>query len=169
MNREYWIKYYKKHKMKEPSSFARFVKPWVEGLLVDLGCGDGRDLDYFDHNGIICFGADQVKGSPIEDLIKYTTSPSYVYARFLWHAIDRKLQLAILKWTKHYIFIEARTTEDKDTKKIFKYHKRNYVNVSQIVKDLKDNGFEIEYLKEGRGLAVYKTEDPHIIRIIAKK
>lgn len=171
MNEKYWEKYYRKNKHHEPSNFAKFVLDWFKKSerIVELGCGDKRDLDYFVANGMIVFGVDRVTGYSAEEFIKKCDSPNYVYTRFFWHAIDRKLQLAILKWAKKYIFIEARTTEDKDTKKIFDNHDRNYVDVKQLLKDLKDHSFKIEYKKVGRGLSPYKGEDPHLIRIIAQK
>lgn len=163
-----WKKFYRTHKFKQPSSFAKFILPWIKFQVLELGCGDGRDTKYFAQHNILAEGVDSVYSFTVEDRIK-EICPDYVYARFFWHAIDRKLQLAILKWTKKYLFIEARTTEDKKTKKVFENHKRNYVDVPQLVKDLKTYGFEIEYLKEGRGLSKYKKEDPYLVRVIAIK
>jgi hypothetical protein len=63
--------------------------------------------------------------------------------------------------------IEARTTEDKKRNHIYT-HKRNYVNVPQLVQDLKDNGFQIIRLEEGE-FSPFKNENPHLVRVIAKK
>ena len=167
MNHEHWVKFYKKKLTDEPSSFAKFVLPYIKGKIIDLGCGNYRDTNYFLFNKLDSDGIDEVYGQSVEEHIKKEKSPQNVYTRFFWHAIERNLQLKILKWTKKYIFIEARTTEDKPI--LFKDHSRNFVNVAQLVKDLKDNEFEIVYLHEGRGLSRYKNEDPHLVRCVAYK
>lgn len=170
MQNNYWKKFYKKHKKQKETSFARFVLPFLDSEVIDLGCGTGRDWHYFVENGIIADGIDlATTGEDLMTYIRLNDSPQAVYTRFLWHAINRKEQLAILKWAREFLFIEARTTEDIKTKKIFGKHKRNYVNVPQIVRDLKRYGFQIRWMAEGRGYAKYKNEDPHIIRIVAKK
>lgn len=172
MNKQYWIEFYKGKSVGVESSFARFVLPLLpkKAKLIDIGCGDARDTFYFLNNGIIAAGTDQVStGESITQFMKENKSPQFVYARFFWHAIEREDQIKILKWVKSTLFIEARTTEDKNIKKVHGGHKRNYVNVPQLVKDLKNHGFQIEYMSEGRGVAKFKTEDPHVIRIIAKK
>ena len=113
------------------------------------------------------FENELIKKQDVGKYIKENKSPKYVYTRFFWHAIERKLQLEILKWVSDYILIEARTTED--TPVLYTNHDRNFVNVAQLVKDLKDNEFEIVYLHEGRGLSRYKNEDPHLVRCVAYK
>jgi cyclopropane fatty-acyl-phospholipid synthase-like methyltransferase len=175
-DKKYWEKFYRNKPTKRHSPFADFVLPIINGNLIDIGCGDGRDLYYFIKKRIPAIGVDNahknttaIVKQDIGEYLQKNESPSFVYARFFWHAIDRRLQLQILKWTKKYIFIEARTTEDKRTKKIFENHERHYVDVPRLVKDLKNNNFQIEHLTEGRGLSRYKEEDPHLVRIIAKK
>lgn len=168
-----WNKFYREFDEVGPSPFAKFVLNNIKGKLIDLGAGNGRDVNYFLKNGIDCFGIDKYFGdiNIIDmDVRKYlkVEPPECVYTRFFWHSIDRSLQLKILKWVKGTLFIEARTTEDKPLN-IFGEHKRNLVDVSQLVKDLKDNDFQILYMREGIGLSEYKGEDPHLIRIICKK
>ena len=105
----------------------------------------------------------------VSDYIQMYPSPKYVYTRFFWHAITREEQLAVLDWTRRWLFIEARTTRDAERNKYFPIHDRNYVNVSQLVQDLKERNFEIEFLEEGTGMSTYKNEDPHLVRVIAWK
>lgn len=169
--KKYWIEFYKKNLTLEPSSFAKAVLPHIKGTLIDLGCGNYRDTNYFLFQGIDAIGIDEVYGEvdKVENYIKEFKSSKNVYARFFWHAVSRETQLAILKWTKHYIFIEARTTDDKHRPKVFKKHERNFVDVAQLVKDLKDNGFQIIKLEEGTGFSKFKGEDPFLVRCIAHK
>jgi hypothetical protein len=171
MNNKYWDNFYKTHKFKEPSNFAKFCEPLLDNV-VELGCGEGRDLNYFLKQGINAIGVDQsfegdyILKRSVEEHLKKTESPDCVYTRFFWHAIDRKTQLKILRWTKGLLFIEARTIEDKPLD-IFGKHKRHLVNTAQLIKDLKDNGFQIIYLCEGQGLSKYKQEDPFVLWLIA--
>jgi hypothetical protein len=79
------------------------------------------------------------------------------------------LQLSILKWVTGYLYIEARTTDDLKTPKVFAKHERNFVNVAELVADLKKENFQIIKLEEGRGFSKFKGEDPHLVRVIAKK
>ena len=175
-NSKYWDNFYKGHQSMGPSSFAREVSPLILGRAVDLGAGDGRDVMYFVRDcGINIFGIDVssetplVKKQDIREFMVENESPDYVYTRFFWHAIDRETQLAILKWTKKWLFIEARTTEDAKLPKHFQQHERNYVNVPDLVKDIKDNGFQIVSFKEGRGMSKYEEEDPYLVRVVACK
>lgn len=170
-NKEHWKQFYEKNLTLEPSSFAKSVLPYIKGTLVDLGCGNYRDTNYFVFHKVDAIGIDEVYGTvdKVENYIKEFKSPKNVYARFFWHSIDRELQLAILKWTSHYIFIEARTTDDKFRPKVFKKHERNFVDVAQLVKDLKDNKFQIIKLEEGTGFSKFKGEDPYLVRVTACK
>lgn len=177
MDKKHWDKFYKRKFVNNPSSFARFILPFMkkDDCVLELGCGNGRDTHFFHQMGLFAFGIDEsfqdsiIAKMDFKDYIKEAKSPKYVYTRFFWHAITRQEQLKILNWVSDYIFIEARTIQDSKDKKVFGQHYRNYLNVPQLVKDLKNRGFEIEWLKEGRGLSPFKKEDPHLVRIIARK
>lgn len=171
MEHNHWREFYKKDFTQEPSSFAVAMLPFIKGNLIDLGCGNYRDTNYFKANKIEALGIDEIYGKveKVENYIKEFKSPKNVYARFFWHSITRNVQLAILKWTSDYIFIEARTTQDKLKPKVFKKHERNFVDVAQLVKDLKDNNFKIIKLTEGTGFSKFKGEDPFLVRLIARK
>lgn len=173
---QYWDTFYTKKFDTQNSSFAEFIMPRIDKqTMVDFGCGNGRDLYYFVKRGAQAFGvdesfqADRIVNVDVETYMKKNKSPKHVYARFFWHSIPRNTQLAILKWTKHHIYIEARTTDDEKRKKVFPKHQRNYVDVAQLVKDLKTEGFQIQYMEEGIDLSPYKGENPHLVRIIACK
>lgn len=174
MNREFWNDYYKENKIKEPSTFAEFVVDKIDGPLVDIGCGDGRDLYYFKKMGKTAHGVDgsnedvSIIKQNILSYIKANKSPDHVYARFFWHAINRDEQLAILKWTKKRIYIEARTTKDKPLNVIGR-HKRNLVNTKRLEKDLLEHGFTIQYMAEGVGWSPFRGEDPYLVRVVAEK
>lgn len=174
MNEEFWTNHYKKHKLKVPSTFAKFVLPLIQGDLVDIGCGDGRDLYYFKKNGIQAHGVDasyediHIIKQPIQDYLAENSPAKNVYARFFWHAIERKEQLAILDWVQGNLFIEARTDHDKPHNVIGK-HKRNLVNVNQLFRDLIKRDYQITHFSQGYGFSPYKGEDPHLFRLVARR
>lgn len=173
--KKYWEQFYEQHIKDSESSFARFCLPFLKGKVIELGSGNGRDLYYFLDNDVDIKGVDSafenhyITKDNVENFIKHNKSPDYVYTRFFFHSITNELQTKILKWVEGYLFIEARTIQDKSTKKVFNNHYRNYINVPELVKRLKKFGFIIEYLQEGKGLSRFQSEDPFIIRIIAFK
>ena len=175
MNKEFWEEVYKDNQVpKEPSQFAKFCLPQIRGHLVDLGCGNGRDLYYFNRNGVACHGVDASKEDrliikqDVAEYLKENKSPDNVYTRFFWHAIEPDLQEAILKWTKKRLFIEARTTKDKPSN-VVGAHARNLVSPNKLKKQLIEYGFKILNFEVGQGYAIYKNEDAHVVRVTADK
>ncbi len=175
MNVDFWKKVYKDHRAPtDPSTFAEFCYPMITTPLVELGCGNGRDLYAFRKMGIHAYGVDAahedlfIIKQDVNAFIKQNESPDCVYTRFFWHAIDRPTQLDILNWVKKRILIEARTTKDKP-QNVCGRHSRQLVNVARLKRDLENAGFRILHISEGRGLSIYKGEDPHLVRVIADK
>ena len=48
-------------------------------------------------------------------------------------------------------------------------HYRRYMDLDKIIEKLESRNFEIIYNIEDNNLAVYKDDNPYVIRIIAKK
>jgi tellurite methyltransferase len=175
MNREFWTEIYKRDPLpNSPSSFAEFAVTYITSPMVELGCGNGRDLYFFKKNGIQAYGVDAANEGPwiikqdVSTFIKQNESSDCVYTRFFWHAIERSVQLEILQWTKKRILIEARTKKDKPLNVCGK-HSRVLVDVPQLKRDLEKHGFKIIFEHEGTGMSYYQGEDPHLIRIVADK
>lgn len=172
---KYWKEFYKTFEEKDRSPFAEFCLPYLGSPFIDLGCGNGRDLYFFLSKGLHGLGVDSayedvlILREKIERFIKQNPPYKYIYTRFLWHAIPRELQLDILDWVSDWIFIEARTTKDVGRFKEFKNHKRYYIDTKQLVGDLVGRGFTIIKQEEGINLSSYGKENPHLIRIIARK
>lgn len=169
MNKEFWTDFYNKPHTLEPSPFCYwFLEQNYDGkTLVDLGCGNGRDLyalqSRYDAVGIdeTASGKD-ILTTTIQEYIKTHKSPDIVYTRFVWHAIEEETQHMILDWCTGILAIEARTTFDK-----VHGHKRNLVDVKKLIKQLPN--YSILHLGAGWGYAQYKDEDPHVVRLIAKR
>lgn len=172
--KDYWKPFYKEHKFEEPSGFAQWALPEIQGTLVDLGCGDGRDTHYFLANGIRAYGVDAsnedvlIIKQDVNQFIKENECTDNVYTRFFWHAIDDETRENILKWTTGKLFIEARTTKDKP-KNLYGKHDRNLVDVKKLQEMLEKYGFTTLKLYEGYGMSKYFDEDPHLVRVVAQK
>ena len=145
INKKYWNLFYKKKlKINFPSNFAKFVYKFLKlkknKYIIDVGCGNGRDLFYFAKNKISCLGIDR-SNSAIEfskkikkefksleiiklktgDFTKYRYSrikkTFSIYSRFTLHAINFKEEEIFFKnifkcKNINFIFIEARSTKD---------------------------------------------------------
>jgi len=179
-----WEKFYKEKKAPtKPSDFAKFINYTFENFknisLIDVGCGNGRDLKLFKKSNwcSLAIGIDKsIKSNFNKDLFnvdlnkivnnKKTQPPIIVYSRFFLHSISNKEIEKLLRWTKYYFVAEFRLKGD--VPKLYK-HDRNLVDLGWFVKKLEENGFVIEKLITGYGMAKYKNEDPYVCRVIAKK
>lgn len=116
------------------------------------------------------------------DLIKETEF-DYVYSRFTFHSINETKENRTLDWIEDKLseggcfLLEARSINDpmfKQGKSLsenenFTNHYRRYMDLDKIVDKLLSRKFEILYKVEDNNLAVYKDDNPYVIRIIAKK
>lgn len=108
----------------------------------------------------------------------------YIYSRFSIHSINSEQENILLN--KAYkslnkggkIFIEVRSIKDEfygrgkkigKNEYIYQGHYRRFIDKNEIEKNMKEIGYKIELLIEDKGLAVYKNQDPVVIRIIASK
>ena len=179
---KYWEKYYSEAvAFTSSSSFCKFVCDTIDLTdmrVLELCCGDGRDtfvlgrhcraitaVDYASRptsNKNITF----VK-SDINDFLKFKKPSNYdlVYCRFGIHSVTEEIEDQILQFS-NYIAFEFRS--DKDNSFIDDHYRRT-INGSNFIKKLLQNRFEICYYKEATNLAVYKDQDPVIIRVVARK
>ena len=143
-NKDFWNIFYKKKlAVSKPSNFAVFVKKFLKNYsstIVDVGCGNGRDLFYFKKNKFDTMGIDLSKNavSLIKKRLKYTKDKKKIihsdfarfnyeknikkkfsiYSRFTWHTINKKSEETLLKKISkipnlEYIFVETRSDKDE--------------------------------------------------------
>jgi tellurite methyltransferase len=62
-NAEYWEEFYKNVTIQEESTFCKLIKTFVDdsSLILDIGCGSGRDSYAFAREGIKVVGVDRSK------------------------------------------------------------------------------------------------------------
>jgi SAM-dependent methyltransferase len=122
--------------------------------------------------------ASTTNGVPLSD---YGT----VYSRFTLHAIRKEGASRAIKWAfnilkpKGIFLLEARSVLDplcgQGTKvegeedAWINTHYRRFIRKDQLLAELEEVGFTIEKVVESNGLAVYKEEDPVVIRVFARK
>lgn len=77
--------------------------------------------------------------------------------------------------TKSNLYGKGEKVEDEEDAFIFaghesvKPHYRRFINSEKLVAELTGYGFEIEELVEKDGIAVYKDDNPVVVRVVAKK
>jgi tellurite methyltransferase len=117
------------------------------------------------------------------NLKNYESKFDYFYSRFSLHANDETAQHSLLNWecnnlnTDVLVCIEARSIMDEishEGKQLghranYTDHYRRFIVFEELVEELNEVGFEVLYKIQSNGLAIYKDEDPVVIRIIARK
>lgn len=161
-NREFWDKFYKDFSLDRPSDFAQFSSDrFAPGTILDLGCGNGRDLHFFQALGLNAEGKD--KSTTGEDAAEVSGYWDNLYMRWFLHSIPVEVEDAIFKnITFKKCFIEVRS--DKDTPN--PDHYRRLFNGHDFLKKLMGLGYTIEFYCESQGLSVLNGEDPWLIRVI---
>tara|TARA_B100000427_G_C15399929_1_gene547164 strand:- start:351 stop:974 length:624 start_codon:yes stop_codon:yes gene_type:complete len=108
---------------------------------------------------------------------------NHCYARFFLHALDKNEENQVLRSISKILpenglfFSENRSVKsdlygkgEVISKDIFNTdHKRRFIRKNNLISKLKENGFKIETVVETNGVAIYKNDDPVVIRICARK
>ena len=123
-------------------------------------------LDLYDDAGV-----DRVAGS-----LGSAAAARGVYGRFLVHSLEDpgranllRLAAAALGGDRGELFLEFRTGKDLGQEHLFgDDHFRQFIDPMVVVLEVEHLGGEVTHLEEGCGLAVYRTEDPHVARLIAR-
>ena len=122
-------------------------------------------LDLYDDHGV-----DRVAAS-----FAATPGERAVYGRFLVHSLEDAGRANLLRFAATVLraggelFLEFRTGKDLGQEHLFgDDHFRQFVDPMVVVLEVEELGGEVTHLEEGCGLAVYKTEDPHVARLIAR-
>ena len=97
--------------------------------------------------------------------------PAAVYGRFLIHSLEHEGRHNLIELAKSLageIYVEFRTGKDAGQKHLFgDDHYRTYLDPETVVSEIAERGGTVTVLEQGHGMAVYKSEDPHVARIVA--
>jgi len=199
MTNNYWDNFYNQNnKIEEPSSFCKYVIEYLnknnkkDNKIIDLGCGNCRDLNYFEYNkfkidGIDLYTTINKPNVLKQDMVSYKyTDYDIYYSRFSLHALELTNINKFLENVHNCMnngslfFIETRSikgTKYEDLEFIeynFKsgigdYHNRTLFNFNYLLKLLDELNFNIIYKQESNGLSIFNNEDPYLIRLILQK
>ena len=194
MNQIYWDQFYQHVEPMHESPFGTWVLPKLPdtGMLLDVGCGNGRDTTFFgthkprmsvvgidsSKTGIQSLASHpNVKGwhSHINYVNIAANSVDIIYNRFFLHAIGPNTQFLFLRnsfeWLKKdgIIFIECRSIGDQPDYYYTDKHFRRPINIDELVDEMQTIGYIITYQLLYYDLATYKHENPLILRIRGKK
>lgn len=121
-------------------------------------------LDLYDDEAVTRVAADLAE----------TPAVRAVYGRFLVHSLEDagranlvRLAASVLRGGGE-LFLEFRTGKDLGQEHLFgDDHFRQFIDPMVVELEIEDLGGVVTYREQGCGLAVYKTEDPHVARIVA--
>ena len=109
-----------------------------------------------------------------KDIGRTTVAPA-VYGRFLIHSLEEAGRANLLDLSADVLaeggdlYLEFRTGQDKGARHLFgDDHFRVYLDPDVVVREIEERDGKIMHCEADHGLAVYKTEDPHVARIVAR-
>ena len=104
-----------------------------------------------------------------------------IYSRFTLHAINYEEETRLFQHLNNgnnlkYLYIEVRSIRDSlygqgkevGLHEFVTSHYRRFID-PEVLKSKLKNKFDIEYFEEAQGFAKIETEDPCLIRVIAKR
>lgn len=179
-----------------PSQFAIFSlnEKKNEDKIVELGCGNGRDAYFFSKYFKKVYALDSslnaiklnkknYKYQKNLFFIQHDINNKFekkilnlknkiIYARFFLHTLKNEEIKKLIENCSEIlnkdekVLVEYRNNKDKNIKKIFNKHYRNYLNSKKIIEEFKKFGLINIYSIEGKGYAKFKNEDANVTRQI---
>ena len=120
----------------------------------------------------------------IETKLLEKESFDYVYSRFTLHSIseeeENKLINRVYEALKKdgLLLIEVRSVKDEifglgeqiaRNTYIYNNHSRRFIILDELIEKLTLNGFKVDFADENNDYAIYKDQNPIVIRVIARK
>lgn len=120
----------------------------------------------------------------IETKLLEKESFDYVYSRFTLHSISEKQEDKLIKRVHEalkkdgLLLIEVRSVKDElfglgekidRNTYIYNNHFRRFIVLDELIEKLTSIGFKIDFADENNNYAVYKDQNPIVIRIRARK
>jgi hypothetical protein len=174
INRDFWREFYASPHTLEPSAFAVWSAEPLRGKRVlDFGCGNGRDAFYLAKGSTVlrvdryapegdlfvrCTVQEYMKAHPVSDF-------DAVYCRFFFHAITSKEMWKVVDWaSRNGVAIWSESRSIMDTPPYG--HERRLIDGNHMLAEMLRRGLHVVHYQEGRGLARFGEEDPHIVRVV---
>jgi SAM-dependent methyltransferase len=109
-------------------------------------------------------------------LLAHEPEPVHLYARFLLHAVSdlgvRNVWLlartGLRRGGRLYLEFVAPDPRGRTTQHAFGEHSRNPLDPAAVTAQIEGYGGRVEHQETGRGLAVYKNDDPYVCRMVVR-
>lgn len=131
VNKEYWNNFYKEQKsLNQPSTFSEYILENLDlsnSILVDVGCGTGKDTFYFAKNGVFSVGIDgsnEVIKNNVENL-------NEDYEKPIFYCVDLSNKSKAIQ-----VFSEINELAIKNNKKIVVYNRFFLHSITEEIEDL---------------------------------
>jgi SAM-dependent methyltransferase len=107
-----------------------------------------------------------------------------IYSRFTLHTVDGPTASQTLRWAHRnlrpggQLLIEARTVKDdlyglgvESGRDAFIHdgHYRRFVRADELTDELGEVGFDVRQVTEGKGMALFGSDDPVVVRAVATR
>jgi hypothetical protein len=106
----------------------------------------------------------------VAELSGHQQAPA-VYGRFLIHSLTDDGRTNLIDLARSLggeLYVEFRTGKDEGKTHVFgDDHYRTYLDPESVVLEIEARGGRVTTLDQGHGRAVYKSEDPHVARVVA--
>lgn len=157
-----------------------FAEKGIEVTAIDQSAESIKKLKEKHYSCKINFEADDF----VESKILKAKEFNYVYSRFTIHSISDEEESRLVERVHETLendglfFIEVRSVKDEiyglgeqvaRNTYVYNEHTRRFIEKDELVGKLKNAGFKIVQAIEDKNFAIYKNENPIVIRIIAKK
>jgi SAM-dependent methyltransferase len=179
---DYWNQFYKQFNIDYPSDFCSFILNYIKEPknILDCGCGNGRDSyelsKYHNVLGVDLGTLPKEKDNCAfsnENFVTLDKTPyNLIYSRFTFHSITNEDHEVFLDSIKVGSILCIETRSDKSINDVRIHgdsHYRNFTNINYIKELVSKKGFTIMYIEEKDDVAIYKSENPICIRLIAIK
>ena len=187
------------NKISFPSQFSIFTLSHDinKNILIEFGCGNGRDAFHMSKYYKKTLAFDLSKSAISNNIKKFKKIKNLnfevcdvtkdinitylkklkktIYARFFVHSLKNNEIEIFIKFVSKIlnknekVFLEYRTHLDKNKKKVFKKHFRNFLNPNKIIDFFDKVKIKNIYSKSSYGFAIFNEEDPHVSRQFFKK
>ena len=157
-----------------------FAKNNIDVLAIDQSESSIKNLnDKYENNNIEFIADDFIKTNRLVE-----SEFNYVYSRFTMHSISEEEEDVLLQRVydtlkeEGLLLIEVRSVKDdiyglgkEITRNTYVYneHSRRFIVMDELINKLNSVGFNIIFADENNNYAIYKDENPTVIRIIAQK
>ena len=121
-------------------------------------------LNLYDTRAVLALGA----------RLSREEEPVDLYARFTLHALADHGRTNVWRLASMALrhggrfFAEFRTLQDQGRPHFFGPHMRRFLEPDEVVAEIEAAGGHVVHLEQGRGLAPFHDEDPHVCRVVAE-